>query len=968
VSTEQLADAVWAGQSPRTADHTLHNYVLRLRRLGLAIARIHDGYRLDTPTDVTEVEQAVDRSRSLGGKERAELLTSALALVRGEPGEGLPDSDVIRARRAGLIELVETLREDAAAAGLDTGTSATEAGRLVSELRGLVSAQPYRERRWELLMLALYRAGRQSEALEAFAEARELLVRDLGIEPSPSLRRTQQAVLSQDPSIAAVDEAAGSAASLAGGGRALPGLATRLVGRTLEREALRAALESSRLVTVVGPLGAGKTRLAMELAHATSGLVWFVSLEGLAEPTSVAESALAVVSPTSRASDPGDGLRSALATSTGLLVLDAAEQRVSEIAALAADLLSGCPGVRLLVTSRQTLRLHDEATVPLAALSAADRRSLLVDRARLSDPGFELETADLAAADRLCELVDGLPLGIELVARHLRLLSVRELADRVDADLDRWTSGPDGEGGGLVGAVAASVDELDPPMRELLVRLAVLPAEADLDLVHDVAAGEASEDWVFGALATLVDRSLVQVRAGPVGVRYALLLSVRRHCLTLIAEDERRAVEQAYIDAVLRRSERLASALRSERRPEVLAALDADAPHLRSALAASTDGGDPSMALQVATELGDYWLARRPAEGMAWLQRLLAAATVTGVERARVLLQMGHLGYWLNEFDLGARLLVEARDLLSDRADPVLLGRVLRRMGAIEAARDDVGAARGYLEESVAELRDAGDEPEEAVSLLHLGSLLADESRTAEALPMLVRARDALRAAGDPLQEGHALAALSLVWWKAGDLAAALGAGERALDRFHELGHRPTEGVIGYRLSAVTRALGRTEISRSYAEAALAAGVHTGTRTTIALAQLALARLDLDADAHAEAAQRLIAALEQLDVEEDRWVLVEALEVTGRLQVARGLPARVMLARAAELRDVIGQPAPPIEAAEIAELAERAAAEHSDPGESVADVAEPAALRSWALDLCWSFGGGTGAAPAIRTR
>jgi predicted ATPase/DNA-binding SARP family transcriptional activator len=968
VDTSRLADAVWSGAPPRTAEHTLHNYVLRLRRLGLAIVRIDDGYRLDTPTDAAEVEQAVADAQVLQGRSRAAALASALSLVRGAPGHGLVDSDLTRSRCAGLTELIEALREDAATAAFDDATTPAQAGRLVPELRGLVTAEPYRERRWELLMLALYRAGRQSEALEAFAEARELLIRDLGIDPSPALRRVQQAVLSQDPALTAVGGDATPPAWAAGGGRALPGLATRLVGRVDERVALRAAIGSSRLVTLLGPLGVGKTRLAMEVAHEETGPVWFVPLEGLAAPTSVAESVLAAVSPTSRASDPRDGLLSALAGSDGLLVLDAADQRIAEIGLLATDLLAGCPSVRLLVTSRQTLRLRDEATVPLGALTVTDRRSLLVDRARLSDPGFGLDPADVAVADRLCELVDGLPLGIELVARHLRLLSVRELADRVDADLDRWTTGPGEETAGLVGAVAASVGELAAPLQQLLVRLAVLPAEADIDLVHDVAASSATDDWVFDALATLVDRSLVQVRAGPAGVRYAMLLSVRRYCLALIDEAERSAVERTYVDAVLRRSERLASGLRSDRRAAVLVALDADGPHLRAALAASIDGGDSVAALRVATDLGDYWLARRPGEGMAWLQRLLAVADVSGVDRARVLLQMGHLSYWLTEFDLGARLLGEARDLLADAGEPVLLGRVLRRMGAIAAARDDVANARELLEQSVAVLRDAGDEPEEAVSLLHLGSLLSDESRTAEALPLLVRARDALRAAGDPLQEGHALAALNLAWWKAGDLVAALGAGERALERFRELGHRPTEGVVAYRLAAVARALGRGDAARSYAEIALAAGLHTGTRTTIALAQVALARLDLDDDDLAGAAACLVAALEGLDVAADRWVLVEALEVTGRLQFARGLAARTLLAQAAALRELIGQPAPPLDALEIAFLTEQAA---TDPAaardDAVAGIADPAGLRSWALDLCWSLGGGTDASTALRS-
>ncbi|MBV9869617.1 MAG: hypothetical protein JO214_03250 [Frankiaceae bacterium] len=952
VPLDALIDAVWAGAPPRTAEHTLHNYVLRLRRAGVAITRVGDAYRLDTPTDA----QVMDDARSSGVS-----VGDALALVRGEPGRGLPDHDLIRSRCAGLMETIDSLREDAAAAALEAADSSAAAGRLVSELRSLATAAPYRERRWELLMLALYRAGRQSDALDAFAQARALLADELGIEPSPSLRRVQQAVLSQDPALGG-EAALGRAAAPAGaGGWSLPGVATRLVGREQELRTLHGALAASRLVTLVGPMGSGKTRLALEVAHDQASEVWFVSVEGLAAPTTVTDAVLAVVAPTSRAGDVTAGLLAALAASDGLLVLDGAEQRVGELLELVARLLAGCPKLRLLVTSRHALGARDEAAVPIGSLSALDRRSLLVDRARLAEPSFDLTVADLPAADRLCELLDGLPLGIELVARHLRFLSVAELADRVDADLDRWTAVAGGSGG-LIGAVAAEVAALAADEQTLLTCLSVLSAGADLALIQQVAAPSAADDWVFDALASLADRSLVQLRGGPAGVRYAVLLSVRRFLLGLIDEAERQRIERRYVTAVLSRCERLAAELKSANRSAVLTALDADAPHLRAALAAGLDA-DPAAALRAATGLADYWLARRPAEGLAWLQRLLAVAPVSGAARAEVLLQMGHFAYWLTEFDLGTKLLAEARELLSAATEPVLLGRVLRRMGAIAAASDDVARANLLLSESAAVLAASGAEVEEAVSLLHLGSLLADENRPAEALPLLARARDALRTAGDPLQEAHALGALTLAWWKAGDLLAAKGAGDRALERFRSLGHRPSEGVVAYRLASVTRALGDLPGSREYVDIALESGRETGTRTTLALAQLAAARLDLDAGELGQAATAVKAALASLDVTTDRWVLVEGLEVAGRLEAMRGRSAARLLDRAAELREEIGQPAPPPDADEIAKLRSGLA-----PGEaattSAPDVSDTAALRAWALDVCSAAGPGDARSPA----
>jgi predicted ATPase/DNA-binding SARP family transcriptional activator len=935
VQIDALADAVWGGSPPRTAEHTLHNYVLRLRRLGLAITRDGDGYRLETPTDVDLLERAVTDQSC-----RAEVLS----LVRGRPGQGLPDSDLVRPRCAAVAEAIEAMREDSAAAALAAAGDSAAAGQLVPVLRGLVDQAPYRERRWDLLIRALYRSGRQSEALDAFAQLQARLADDLGIDPSPELRRLQQAVLSQDPALGSRGDAQPQV--LTGGGRALPGLATRLVGRGAELAALRNAVTASRLVTVMGPLGAGKTRLVMEAVRDVSTRVWFVPVEGLPALTSVAEAALAVVARTSRASDPAAGLTAALADAEAFLVFDGAEHRIGEVAQLAVALLAGCASLRIIATSRQSLHVHDEATVPIAALPAGERRELLVDRARLADPGFSLALTDLAAADRLCELVDGLPLGIELVARHLRLLSVSELSARVDADLDRWTSGAGEEAAGLVGAVAATVEGLPGDLREFLVGLSVPAAEADLDLVHQTAAPDASDDWVFDALATLVDRSLVQVRGGPAGVRYALLLSVRRYCLSLLDEAARRRVEHRYVAAVLTRLERCGAALSSPDRPGVLADLDADVPHLQAALATGMEI-EPAWTLQVATALGDYWIARRPAEGMAWLQRLLVAAPTAGDDRARVLLQMGHLAYWLTDFDLGTRLLAEARDLLAASSDSLLLGRVLRRLGAIAAATDNVAEAGELLHESVAVL--AGHDVEEAVSLLHLGSLLADESRASDALPMLVRARDALRAAGDPLREAHALAALTLAWWKSDDLVAARGAGERALRQFQQLGHRPSEGVVAYRLSAIVRASGEGAAAREYAALAMDVGAETGTRTTTALARLAMAQLDLDDGDSTAAADRIGRALEVLDIATDRWVLAEALEAAARLQLVRGRSPHPLLSAATALRELIGQPPSPSAAREIETLSR---VQVADPAAELRGLAGPAELRAWAMDVC----------------
>ncbi len=178
--------------------------------------------------------------------------------------------------------------------------------------------------------------------------------------------------------------------------------------------------------------------------------------------------------------------------------------------------------------------------------------------------------------------------------------------------------------------------------------------------------------------------------------------------------------------------------------------------------------------------------------------------------------------------------------------DPLGEGRALRRRGAIAAATDDLPAAQAFLEASLARLDEAGEEQEIGTTLLHLGSLLADEGVVGEARPALERSLAIAVATGDPLANGHVLAALTLAHWKAGDLGAAMQTGNQALLIFRELGHRTTEGTVAYRLAAVARALDRPRAARRYAQLAIEAGAESSTRTTIALGHINLARMDLD--------------------------------------------------------------------------------------------------------------------------
>jgi predicted ATPase/DNA-binding SARP family transcriptional activator len=937
VDPSELEAAVWGDDPPAAARHTIASHVFRLRRLGLAIDTADDRYVLRTPTDTAEAERlAADGRLATDRSDRPAAETAfraALAYSRGRPLvelEDLPEARIVATR---LAELIEGLQEELLVVELDGGRPAE----LVARARQLAAEQPYRERRWVLLMLVLYRAGRQAEALDAYAECRRRLLDDLGLDPGNALRRMQQAVLSQDPIL---DSPAATTALAAGSPipaapatpiadplpARIPGTSTRLIGRVGERRDLAEVWSRARLVTLLGPPGVGKTRLALELARDAPPPVWYVTLEQIPDAQSIAGALLDAVAPSSRAMSALDGVISALHDQAGLVVLDGAEVRQPEVAELLVALLPACPHVRILATSRERLGLIDEAFVPVGPLPADEAIELLVDRARLVDPRFRLAPDDLALADQLCTLVDRLPLGLELVARHLQLLRLDEVVRRVESDTGRWAGGPIGGRAGLWAALDASVERLRPAEGQALLALAVMVSDADLALIEAVAAFPPDSTDGFETVARLVDASLVQVRSALGPTRYELLRTVASHTLESADAEMVRAARTRYAAAVLGRATQLAGQLASAGRSETLRLLDREMPHIRDVLARLTErpvtAGDLALGLETAVGLTDYWLGRHAAEGLSWIGRLLDAAgpdePLDARLRAAALLAQGHLAYWVTEFALGAGAVEQAQALFAELGDPLGEGRALRRRGAIAAATDDLPAARRYLEASLARFEAAGAESEIGTTLLHLGSLLADEGVVDAARPALERAHRIAVATGDPLANGHVLGALSLAYWKAGDLEAAMQSGNEALLIFRELGHRPTEGTVAYRLAAVARGLHRPRAARRYAELAVAAGEQSTTRTTIALGHVNLARLDLDASDPRSAAGHLVQALELIDPVADRWVLVEALEAAARLVVGvdPGLAGR-LLAVAAAIRAEIRQPVAPTEAADL---------------------------------------------------
>ncbi|HEV3013774.1 MAG TPA: BTAD domain-containing putative transcriptional regulator, partial [Actinomycetota bacterium] len=455
---------------------------------------------------------------------------------------------------------LEALRLGAVEARAELALAGGGHGGLVGELEGVVAADPTRERLGGLLMVALYRSGRQAEALGVYQAARVVLAEELGIDPSPELQRLYQRILVQDP---ALEAAAPDAAR-----HNLPERLTSLVGREQELGELAKLVELHRLVTVTGPGGAGKTSVAVELARRVAGGSpdggWLVELAALRDPGLVAEVVVAVLGLSEVAGDPGiptptpaERLEGFVRDKALLVVLDNCEHLVGACADLAQRLLQAGPGVRVLATSREVLGVPGEAVWPVPPLAVPgpaeagtgavqavpdadgpgleglvrfDAVRLFVDRAATADPGFTLDPANAQVVAELCRRLDGLPLAIELAAARVRALPPAEIAARLD-DRFRVLAGGgrtlDPRQQTLRATIDWSWDLLEEADRRLWRRLSVFSGGWTVAAAEAVCGGDGLDPaTVLDGLFRLVDRSLD--RPGQLG-RRRLPVGQREH-------------------------------------------------------------------------------------------------------------------------------------------------------------------------------------------------------------------------------------------------------------------------------------------------------------------------------------------------------------------------------------------------------------------------------------------------------
>ncbi|MFI6481688.1 BTAD domain-containing putative transcriptional regulator [Nonomuraea sp. NPDC050663] len=615
VSAEALIDDLWDDDPPGGAGAALQGLVSRLRKIlgGTgSVELVAAGYRLP----IGDVDVDAHRFEDLAAKGRRELaagrcgealalLDAALALWRGR---ALADVQAAFARNAAT-----RLEEERLAAAEDRFEAKLRLGRhaeVLADVGAAAAEHPLRERLAELRIRALAAAGRQSDALAAFEEIRGRLDDELGIDPSSDLREVHLALLRGE-----LDRPATAREAQAG---RLPARLTSFVGRKRELAQLGSLLAGSRLVTIVGPGGAGKTRLALEAADREPRRVWFVQLAGVAGSASLAEAVLGILATTygdaeSGRSEPVARLAERLDAGDAVLVLDNCEHVVEAAAELAEQVLTRLPQLTILATSREPLAITGETLCHLGPLELpsdevvdTDAVRLFLDRATSVRPEFVLDGSTTPAVVEICCRLDGMPLALELAAARLRAMRVEEIARRLDDRFRLLTSGSRTalpRQRTLLAVVGWSWDLLGEPERVLARRLSAFPGGASLDALEAVCADDSlPAREVIDVVGSLVEKSIVQQS----GDRYQMLETIRAYAADRLAEagEETPARFSAYFLALAEEHEPL---LRTGDQLRAIALFDAEHDNLAFGLRAALDTADVPTAARFVRAMLWYW-------------------------------------------------------------------------------------------------------------------------------------------------------------------------------------------------------------------------------------------------------------------------------------------------------------------------------------------------------------------------
>jgi predicted ATPase/DNA-binding SARP family transcriptional activator len=799
VSVDRLVDELWGEAPPETATAALQVHVSNLRKaLGRdTVVRVPAGYALPLDgheLDLRRFERLVAEARTAAPEQASDLLGSALDLWRGEPEVG--------ARRLG------ELRRAALEARIDADLELGRADEVIPELQELVEAEPLQERLRARLVLALYRSGRQAEALDEVARAREVLVDELGVEPGPELRQLQRAILEQDPELAQP-----SSARVSSVGRSLlPASPAPLLGRRDELDELATVLRGGdRLVTLTGPGGIGKTRLALEAVGSFDDRAVFVPLDAIEDASLVSAAVANALGLDVAGGSPEQAVAASLRSTPATLLLDNFEQ-VLEAATFVATCLAASPDVRVVVTSRFLLRLAGEREFAVPPLDAAVE--LFV--ARSAGP-----VGDLDAVRQICERLDGIPLAIELAAARTSLLSPRALLERLDSRLALLTGGTrdaPARQRTMRDTIDWSYRLLDPPEQRLLARLAVFHGGATLTAIEEVC-GEGIE--VLDVLASLVEKSLVRRREAGEEPRFAMLETVREYAadqLVGLGENEELAARQ--LAWCVRLGTTASDELEGPRAPEWLDILERELPNLRAALDHAIERGDGASAAALAGSTRRFWQVHgHLVEGRRWLERVVALEGAPPDAAARAWTGLGILLGEQGAFDEARGAFEHALALARAYGDPLRISSALNNLGSVALYQGDFGQAEERYAQALALAQGEGSEHYIAVSQENLGCIRLLRGDVTGAIEAFRASLELTRALGELRSIAAEEPWLAAALVEIGELDEARSLFAHSLPIAQQIGYRQGVGTAIVLMARYALALGRLEVGARLAAA-----------------------------------------------------------------------------------------------------------------------------------------------------
>ena len=823
VSRDQLIDTLWAGEPPASAAAIIHVRISELRRSlgegavgGSPLVTTGGGYQL--VVDFDGVDSARFQARAESGhralanshyEAAVDTLRGAMALWRGEAYDDLKDDPAAQAERARLEAIRTGAGDDLLEARLHLGEHVAVA----AELTAMLVETPWAERRWALLMLAQYRGGQQAEALATFGTARDRLVQDIGVEPGPDLRRMHEAILDQDPHLQPVDS---SAPQLQLDDpllrQTLPARLTSFVGREPDIERVHRLLLKFPLVTITGPGGAGKTRLALEAAERAGatlrGGVWLAELV----PTADSEQVLtAIATRLGLKEQPGSSLITQISRRLGdsrsILVLDNCEHVLDIVTDLIAQLLPQTPELTVLTTSRERLGLSGEHVHHLTGLGLplegrdslpsevgrSEAAQLLVDRATAVWSDFRLDPRTAPQIARVCRRLDGLPLAIELAAAAVSALDIEQIAARLDDRLELLSQArrPQARHGSLQSVVGWSYELLSAAERQLFEQVAVFQGTFTLSSAEDVCRPGSGDTSVAALLWRLVDTSLLTSETSGDGRRYRLLETIKEYALQRLADRGDLAMfRQRHAEHFLGFAEQAGAALRGPNQRYWVAVLELEHGNLRAAMEWFIENGQGESVTRLAGSIYAFWdVNGRYGEGRRWLTRALASPEgVAPAARVRALMGSATLAVMQGDLSAANALCAEVIDLSRLHSDYEGLSHALQFRGLAAIFANDLDTADELIGESLDAARIAGQTWLEGWALEFRAAVQLARGSYDAAIRSAAHSAELSRLDGDPECAAWALVTRAIAHIEIGDVDLAMAPLRESLTAFRQLG------------------------------------------------------------------------------------------------------------------------------------------------------------------------------------